>query len=131
MADNLQNVNQTAVLGVNKAGVNLQWFTITFPGAVNGVLSATTAGVKSPVVVALEAVQSVASIEYLGTLQNSNTELSIGVAALGADFGTDTYDGTNSETFAAHLEDLVQALGTLQGINNGSTTVGAGIASDL
>ena len=32
------------------------------------------------------------------------------------DFGTDTYDGTNSETFAAHLEDLIQAL----------TSVGAG-----
>ena len=25
------------------------------------------------------------------------------------DFGTDTYDGSNSETFAAHLEDLIQA----------------------
>ena len=32
------------------------------------------------------------------------------------DFGTDTYDGSNSETFAAHLEDLIQAL----------TSVGAG-----
>lgn len=32
------------------------------------------------------------------------------------DFGTDTYDGTNSETFAAHLEDLIQA----------KTSVGAG-----
>lgn len=32
------------------------------------------------------------------------------------DFGTDTYDGTNSETFAAHLEDLIQA----------NTSVGAG-----
>jgi hypothetical protein len=28
------------------------------------------------------------------------------------DFGTDTYDGTNSETLAAHLEDLIQAIGT-------------------
>ena len=32
------------------------------------------------------------------------------------DFGTDTYDGTNSETFAAHLEDLIQA----------KTSIGAG-----
>ena len=32
------------------------------------------------------------------------------------DFGTDKYDGTNSETFAAHLEDLIQA----------KTSVGAG-----
>lgn len=34
------------------------------------------------------------------------------------DFGTDTYDGTNSETFAAHLEDLIQALGATAGSNN-------------
>lgn len=32
------------------------------------------------------------------------------------DFGTDRYDGTNSETLAAHLEDLIQA----------KTSVGAG-----
>ena len=32
------------------------------------------------------------------------------------DFGTDTYDGSNSETFAAHLEDLIQA----------KTSIGAG-----
>lgn len=34
------------------------------------------------------------------------------------DFGTDTYDGTNSETFAAHLEDLIQGLGSTVGANN-------------
>jgi hypothetical protein len=34
------------------------------------------------------------------------------------DFGTDTYDGTNSETLAAHLEDLVQGLGTTVGPNS-------------
>jgi hypothetical protein len=33
------------------------------------------------------------------------------------DYGTDTYDGTNSETLAAHLEDVVQALGTVDGID--------------
>ena len=33
------------------------------------------------------------------------------------DFGTDTYDGTNSETFAAHLEDLIQGLGSSVGSN--------------
>ena len=31
--------------------------------------------------------------------------------------GTDTYDGTNSETLAAHLEDVIQALGTVDGVN--------------
>ena len=33
------------------------------------------------------------------------------------DFGTDTYDGTNSEPFAAHLEDLIQGLGSSVGSN--------------
>jgi len=39
--------------------------------------------------------------------------------------GTDTYDGTNSETLAAHLEDVVIALGTVDGINLASATVAA------
>ena len=33
------------------------------------------------------------------------------------EFGTDTYDGSNSETFAAHLEDLIQGLGASVGDN--------------
>jgi len=39
------------------------------------------------------------------------------------EFGTDTYDGTNSETLAAHLEDEVQGLGTVNSVNLGSATV--------
>lgn len=127
----LTKVNEKVTLPAFKNGVSLQWFTITFPSAVNAKLAATTAGARSPVVAALEAIQSVCSVEIMGTLQNSNTELSIGVAAIGGDFGTDTWDGTNSETFAAHLEDLVQASGTHQSVNNASTTVTAGIATGL
>ena len=43
------------------------------------------------------------------------------------DFGTDTYDGTNSETFAAHLEDLIQALTSVGvgSVNLSSATVTA------
>jgi len=41
------------------------------------------------------------------------------------EFGTDTYDGTNSETLAAHLEDVVQALTDADGITMGSVTVAA------
>lgn len=123
--------NEKVVLPAFKNGVSLQWFTLTFPSAVNAKLEATTAGVRSPVVVALEAIAQVASIEIIGTLKNSNTELSFGVAALGGDFGTDTWDGSNSETFAAHLEDLVQATGSYQSVNNASTTVSAGILTGL
>jgi hypothetical protein len=39
------------------------------------------------------------------------------------EFGTDTYDGTNSETFAVHLEDVVQALGTVNSVSLASATV--------
>ena len=42
--------------------------------------------------------------------------------------GTDTYDGSNSETLAAHLEDVVIALGTVDGVNLASATV---VAFDL
>ena len=39
--------------------------------------------------------------------------------------GTDTYDGSNSETLAAHLEDVVQALGTVDGVNLGGAAITA------
>jgi hypothetical protein len=39
------------------------------------------------------------------------------------EFGTDTYDGTNSETLAAHLEDVIQALGTVNSVSLASATV--------
>ena len=41
------------------------------------------------------------------------------------EYGTDTYDGSNSESIAAHLEDVVQALGTVDGINLGGTSIAA------
>ncbi len=113
-----------------KNGVNLQFFKVTFTSSVHDKTSATTAGVKSPVVQALEAIQSAASIEMIAPLQTAGTVLPIAVAALGGNYGTDTWDGSNSETFAAHLEDLVQAAGTstgaLQSVNVWQTTVEAG-----
>ena len=39
--------------------------------------------------------------------------------------GTDTWDGSNSETFAAHLEDVIQALGTVDGVNLAGASVTA------
>lgn len=42
------------------------------------------------------------------------------------EFGTSTWDGTNSETFAAHLEDTIIALGTVDSIDLSGTTVTAG-----
>lgn len=118
--------NEAVQLPLFKNGVGLQFFKITFPSDVSAKLGATTAGVRSPVAAALEAIQSVCSVEVMGTLQTTGTVLPLAVAALGGDFGTDFWDGTTSETFAAHLEDLVQAAGTFQSVALGSATVTAG-----
>jgi len=123
--------NESVTLPHFKNGPTLQFFTLTFPSAINAKLGATAAGVRSPVVAALDAIAQVCSIEIIGSPQNSNTEISIGVVALGGNFGTDYWDGTNSETFAEHLEDLVQASGNLQSVNNASTLVTAGIATGI
>jgi len=118
--------NELVVLPTFKNGVTLQFFTVTFPSDCSALLDATTAGVRSPVVVALEAIQSVCSVEVMGALGNTGTTLPLAVAALGGNFGTDFWDGAVSETFAAHLEDLVQAAGTYQGVALASATVAAG-----
>ena len=55
-----------------------------------------------------------------GALTDTNT---VSAMMIEGEYGTDTYDGSNSETIAAHLEDVVQALGTVDGINHASTTV--------
>ena len=123
--------NEAVVLPLFKNGPTLQFFTMTFDGAINAKLGATVAGVRSPVVAALDAVAQVCSIEIVGSPQNSNTEISFGIAAIGGNFGTDYWDGTNSETFAAHLEDLVQASGNLQSVDNASTLVTAGINTGI
>ena len=43
------------------------------------------------------------------------------------DFGSDTYDGSNSETLAAHLEDIIQANTSIGvgSVNLSSATVAA------
>jgi hypothetical protein len=123
--------NESVTLPHYKNGPTLQFFTITFPSTIAAKLGATAAGVRSPVVAALDAIAQVCSIEIIGSPQNSGTEISIAVVALGGEFGTDYWDGTTSESFAAHLEDLVQASGNLQSVNNASTLVAAGINTGI
>ena len=124
----LVNKNEKVVAPFFKNGVTLQFFTIDFGADVSAMLDAdtTNANPRSPVAVALEAIAQVASIEVIGTVDatgGTGQGLRIAVAAIGGAYGTDTYDGTNSESFAAHLEDLVQAAGTHQGVNLASATV--------
>jgi hypothetical protein len=126
----LTNKNEKVVAPFFKNGVTLQFFTIDFGADVSAMLDAdtTNANPRSPVAVALEAIAQAASIEVIGTVQadagsNAGQSLRIAVAAIGGAYGTDTYDGTNSESFATYLTSLVVAAGTHQGVNLASATV--------
>ena len=124
----LVNKHEEVIAPFFKNGVTLQFFQITFPSTVAAKLDADTtdANPRSPVAVALEAIAQVASIEVIGTVDatgGAGRGLRIAVAAIGGAYGSDKYDGTNSESFAEHLEDLVQAAGTHQGVNLASATV--------
>jgi hypothetical protein len=118
--------NESVTAPFFKNGVTLQYFTITFPSDVSSLLSATALGVRSPVVVALEAIQARTSVEIIGTVQT--TTLNIAVAALGGAYGSDNYDGNHpnkDQTFASYLQALVQAEGSYQGVNLATATVSA------
>ena len=109
-----QGHNNRARNGLTKA---LAAFDIDF--AVNGTdFSATELGANGAVKEVLATIATMATIVGYSALRadsGANAGQIITVLVEG-DFGTDTYDGTNSETFAAHLEDLIQA----------KTSVGAG-----
>ena len=75
-------------------------------------------------------ITSVATIAAYGPLYDTNTQMTVWVEG---EFPTDSYDGTNSETFVAHIEDLVQALGSAYGPNSfdlSSVTVTAADAAE-
>lgn len=126
----LTNKNEKVVAPFYKNGVTLQFFQIDFGANVSGMLDSDPTGFpnapRSPVAVALEAIAQVASIEVIGTVDGTGGTgqgLRIGIAAIGGAYGSDTYDGTNSETMAEHLEDLVKAAGTHQGVALSGATV--------
>ena len=87
--------------------------------AVNGTnFASTELGANGAVKVVLNRVATMGTIVGYSALRADSGANAgqIMTVLIEGDFGTDTYDGTNSETFAAHLEDLIQAL----------TSVGAG-----
>lgn len=130
----LMKINEQVFLPTYKNGVTLQFFVMVFPSTVAAKLDADVAGflagtytastARSPVVAALEAISTVASIEIIGVGNGTDT-INFAVAALGGEFGTTTWNGSVSEPFADYLQRLVQATGTKQGVNNASTTVDA------
>ena len=127
----LVNKNEQVIAPFFKNGVTLDSYVITFASDVSAKLDAdtTNANPRSPVAVALEAIAQAATIEVIGTVGNNGNgagnDLRIAVAAIGGAYGTDTYDGTNSETFAVYLTSLVAAAGTHQGVNLAGAAVTA------
>lgn len=129
----LTKKNETVVAPFFKNGVTLQFFSISFESTVAAKLDTDytnfPAAPRSPVAVALEAIATVASTEVIGAVQNLGTgagrDLRFAVAALGGDFPTQKYDGTNSQTFAAYLTSLVAAAGVHQGVDLANSVVTA------
>lgn len=103
---------------VNFLGKTLTHVDIDFGAAVTAKLGPASAVAKTFEAIAGAGV----NVVIIGPLHSTDNNVSIAVEG---EFGTDTYDGTNSETIAAHLEDVVQALGTVDGVNLASATVTA------
>ena len=100
-------------------GKTLDMYTVDF--AVNATnFGSTEMGPNECVQIVLSTISTMATIVAHSALRadgGGNAGQLIDVYIEG-DFGTDTYDGTNSETLAAHLEDLIQGLGTTVGANS-------------
>ena len=100
-------------------GKTLDMYTVDF--AVNATnFGSTEMGPNECVQIVLSTISTMATIVAHSALRadgGANAGQLIDVYIEG-DFGTDTYDGTNSETLAVHLEDLVQGLGATVGANS-------------
>ena len=90
---------------------------IDFGAAVNGSM-----GPAGAVETVFEAIQSQFTILGHGALHSTNVNMSIMIEG---EYGSDKYDGTNSESLAAHLEDVIIALGTVDSIDLTAATVTA------
>ena len=91
-------------------GKTLQGYTIDL--AVNGTnFSATEMGANGAVQAVLRTISSTVTIAAHSALRTDGSNAGqVFDVLIEGEFGTDTYDGTNSETFAADLEDRIQAL---------------------
>jgi len=99
-------------------GKTVKLIEITYPAAVNA-----KTGPESTIQAVHTAIMGAGfNILGYGALTDTNT---VSAMMIEGDYGTDTYDGTNSETLAAHLEDVIQALGTVDSVNLASATVAA------
>lgn len=112
-----------ATFGVNTnfLGRTLAHLDIDFGAAVTAKL-----GPASAVAATMDAIQGAGfNIVIIGPLHAAGgADNNVSICVEG-EYGSDTYDGSNSETLAVHLEDVVQALGTVDGVNLGLATVTA------
>ena len=76
-------------------------------------------GPESTIARVIREIADSAEILIKGDLHGSNQIMSF-LVAHGNE--ADTYDGSNSETLAQHIEDKIQAAGTVDGINLASAT---------
>ena len=91
-------------------GLKPTFFEVTFGAAVNA-----KTGPTSTIQTVIHAILN-ENLSILGMSALYDTNQTIAFMVDG-EKGTDTYDGSNSETLAAHLEDVIQALGTVDGVN--------------
>ena len=93
----------------------LTMFEVDFGAAVN-----TKTGPESTIAKVVDKISSIATIVIRGDLHSTNQVMTFAIEQQNT---TDTFDGTNSETLVAHIEDEIQALGTVDSINLASATV--------
>jgi|TARA_R110002167_G_C12356825_1_gene622795 hypothetical protein len=98
-------------------GKTVSLIEVTYPAAVN-----TKTGPLSTIQAVHNAIQNEFNILGFGALTDTNTVQAIMIEG---EYGTDSYDGTNAESLAVHLEDVIIALGTVDSINLASATVAA------
>ena len=97
-------------IGRSFNGKSLEWLEVDFIADASA-----ENGPEEAIEFALQQIATVATIVGYSPLFDSDTRM---VVAVEGEFPADTYDGTNSETLAAHAEDLVQAGGSAFGPNS-------------
>ena len=93
----------------------LTFFEVDFGAAVN-----TKVGPASTINTVIDKISQIATIVIRGDLHSTNQVMTF---AIEQENTTDTFDGTNSETLVAHIEDSIQGLGTVDSINLALATV--------
>jgi len=124
MAGGITKINPVidATRGRTFSGATLNCFTVDIVAATNlATANMGPAGAYQAILTALSRNVTIVGVSALRT-NGSGVGRMFDVLVEG-EYGTDTYDGTNSETLAVHLEDVVQALGTVNSVSLASATV--------